>query len=121
MGISAYNQLRAEQDKQQANLENLQRINRRLEGTVEALRYDSDTLAVYARELGYGSTDERFVRIVGLNGTKTPRIQAGHMVIPSGPRAVPDKTLRIISVCAGLGMFLCLALSGLIFRKPRQP
>jgi cell division protein FtsB len=122
MGISAYNQLRAERDKQQANLENLQRINRGLEGTMEALRYDSDTLEVYARELGYGSKDERFVRIVGLRGTAAPQIPAGHVVSPAGPpRAVPDKTLRIVSACAGLGMFLCLALSGILFQKQRRP
>lgn len=56
-GISAYNQLKKEQDKQKTNLEYLKNINQKLEGKKDALLYDSDTITAYARELGYGAKD----------------------------------------------------------------
>jgi cell division protein FtsB len=108
MGISAYNQLEMERDKQQANLETLKTINRQLEGDMDALRYDSDAIAVYARDLGYGLENERFVRIVGLGGIKKQRTIPGRLVSPGYPRAVSNKTLRISSLCAGFAVLLLL-------------
>jgi len=65
-GLSAYRQLQAELVRQEANIESLIMINSELENTVNSLLYDRDTLAVFAREQGYASRQERFIRIVGL-------------------------------------------------------
>ncbi|MDR2020450.1 MAG: septum formation initiator family protein [Treponema sp.] len=108
MGISAYNQLKRERDKQRANLETLKTINRQLEGDMDALRYDSDTIAVYARDLGYGLAHERFVRIVGLGGIRKQRTMPGRLVSPGHPRALSNKILRIGSICAGFAVLLLL-------------
>jgi cell division protein FtsB len=118
MGFSAYKQLSLERDKQQANMEALRRINKELEGTMDALRYDSDTIAVYARELGYGSEEEHFIRIVGLPGAKKQRVMAGQIILSRVPEALPDKVIRIISIAAGLAVFICLGISDFLkFRR----
>jgi cell division protein FtsB len=109
-GITAYSQLTAERDKQQANIMALQNLNRELEGTLEALKYDSDTIQVYARELGYGTPGERFVRIAGIPGIKKQRITAGQVTVFRPPGFIPNQTLRIYSLCAGLGVFVLLCL-----------
>jgi cell division protein FtsB len=109
-GLTAYKQLTAERDKQRANTEALQNLNQELEGTLDALKYDSDTIRVYARELGYGTPRERFVRIVGLPGVKKQRMTAGQVTISQKPDFIPDQTLRIYSIFAGLGVFILLCL-----------
>jgi cell division protein FtsB len=120
MGISAYNQLELERDKQRANLEKLQTINRQLEGDMDALRYDSDTIAVYARDLGYGLANERFVRIVGLGGIKKQRTIPGRLVSPEYPKTFSNKTLRIGSLCAGFAVLLLLGAVEFL-KKRRHP
>jgi cell division protein FtsB len=120
MSFSAYRQLSMERDRQRTNMEELQRINKELEGAMDALRYDADTLAVYARELGYGSEEEHFIRIVGLPGTRKQRITAGQIIIPRMPDTVPNKTIRLISLSTGLAVFICLGISEFL-RSRRFP
>jgi cell division protein FtsB len=120
MGIAAYKQLVTERDRETANLEALRRINRRLEGTLDALRYDSDTLAVYARELGYGSKDERFVRIVGL-GIPAPRIVPGHALSAVKPSAVSNRSIRIISLGSGFILLFCMILYDYFRKGQKKP
>jgi cell division protein FtsB len=111
IGTSAYNQLVAERNKQRANIEALQSINRELEGTLNSLKYDSDTIRIYARELGYGQRDETFVRIVGLGGAKKQRTTAGQIVIPRTPGYIPDRILWFFAFCAGIGTLMLLSIS----------
>jgi hypothetical protein len=84
------------------NMEDLKMINQELEGSLNALQYDSDTIAVYARALGYGSQNERFIRITGLPSVVKKRLSAGRQILPIIPQFVPDKTIHIISILAGL-------------------
>jgi cell division protein FtsB len=113
-GTYAYAQLVAERNKQRANIEALQDINQELEGALDSLKYDSDIIRVYARELGYGQKDEAFVRIVGLGGAKKQRTTAGQIVIPRTPRYIPDRILWFIAFCAGIGALLVLNISEFI-------
>jgi cell division protein FtsB len=110
-GLSAYNQLRRERDKQRTNLEGLKNINQRLEGDKDALLYDSDTITAYARELGYGTDAERLVRIVGLSGARNQHYTAGQVITPSKQVYLSNQAIRIISLFAGLVVLggLCLA------------
>jgi cell division protein FtsB len=110
-GTYAHEQLVAERNKQRANIEALQNINQELEGALNSLKYDSDTIRVYARGLGYGQRDESFVRIVGLGGAKKQRTTAGQIVIPRTPRYVPDRILWFLAFCAGLGVLLVWSVS----------
>ena len=107
-GFSAYFQLEKERSKQEANIENLKTINHKLEDIVNSLLYDKDTLAVYAREQGYASKQERFIRIVGLGTGQKYNTQAGSVIDTAEPQFLPDKTLRVIALYAGFTVFLCM-------------
>jgi cell division protein FtsB len=120
VGIFAYDELLKERERLQENMAELQLINQELEGSVDALLYDSDTIAVYAKELGYGAEDERFIRIVGLSSTQRHQVTAGTIRIAVRPEFTPDKTLRIIAFSVGLGLFICFVFHDL-FSKELTP
>ena len=108
-GISAYRQLQGEQARQEVNIENLRFINRELENTMSALLHDADTLAVFARELGYGNAHERFIRIVGLGGYQQTRTNAGEVVFAAVPQHISNLTLRIIAFSTAIAILICMA------------
>ena len=109
VGFSAYRQLEGEQKKQEANIENLKLINRNLGNTMNSLLYDKDTLTVYAREQGYASPGERFIRIVGLGGNQRSSASVGEVVNAMDPLYTPDETIIIIAFCMGITLIICMA------------
>jgi cell division protein FtsB len=117
-GTQAFGQLSAEREKQRVNIEALQNLNQELEGTLNSLKYDSDTVMIHARELGYGTADEQFVRIVGLGGAKKQRHTAGQMTIPRTPGYIPDRILWFLAFCAGIGVLVLLSI--VEFMKERR-
>jgi hypothetical protein len=107
-GIHSYNDLSRERDKQRLHLERLYGINENLSGIRDALKYDGDTIAVYARDLGFGAEDERFIRIVGGDHARLPQIHEGEMLRVETGAFIDDKTLRVIAVCVAGVLFLFL-------------
>jgi hypothetical protein len=97
-----------ERDEQKQNLVFLQELNRELEGEAEALLYDSDTITAYARELGYGRTEERFVRIVGLSGKRNQRHDPGQIIKAEKPDFMTEADIRFISLACGLSILGCI-------------
>jgi cell division protein FtsB len=110
-GTLAFKQLSAERDKQQANIEALQNLNQELTGNLASLQYDTDTVLIYARELGYGEPDENFVRIAGLGGAKKQRATAGQITVPRAPGYIPDRILWFAAFCAGMGALVMVSIS----------
>ncbi|MFP3043115.1 septum formation initiator family protein [Treponema primitia] len=110
-GTHAFKQLSAEREKQRTNIEALQNLNQELAGTLNSLTYDSDTIMIYARELGYGAQNENFVRIVGLGGAKKQRTTAGQITIPRSPGYIPERILWFLAFCAGIGVLVLLSIS----------
>jgi cell division protein FtsB len=113
-GFSAYDQLNAQKEKLLANLRRIEAVNEEIMGMKEALTYDNDTIYLYARELGYGGGDERFIRIAGLNGKQKNRLSAGEIFLPAAPEYINDKTLRIIAITIALSMILCFGIVDLL-------
>jgi cell division protein FtsB len=107
-GLSAYRQLLADRDRQWAHMKKLQLINEELEDAKNSLLYDRDTITVYARELGYGKENERFVRIVGLGNIKNTPASAGQVLRAGKPDFISDRTLKIIALCTGAAVFALL-------------
>jgi cell division protein FtsB len=107
MGFGAYRQLEVERDKEKANIEELMLINRDLENAKDALLYDRDTLAVYAREQGFAKSDERFIRIVGLGNTPKMMTSPGRTAAAIPPEHTSDRFLHIFSFCAALTVLVC--------------
>jgi len=104
-GVSAYNQLLSERDRQWANIAELGSINEELEKSKNNLLYDHDTILVNARQMGYGYEDERFIRIVGLANLKPSPVMTGNVYITHIPDYLSDKTIKIAALCAGLLIF----------------
>jgi cell division protein FtsB len=119
-GFSTHRQLENEQKKQEANIENLKSINRELEEAMNSLLYDKDTLTVYAREQGYASSRERFIRIVGLGLNQKNKAVSGKVVEAAEPQYTSEKTITMIAFCAGASIFLCMAVFDILklFRDP---
>jgi cell division protein FtsB len=109
-GFSAYRQLEKEQGNQEINIENLKLINLELEEAMNSLLYDKDTLKIYAREQGYASERERFIRIVGLGMYQKPETSSGNVIATAEPQHAPDRNLRIIGFCVGITTLICLAM-----------
>ncbi|MDR2095207.1 MAG: septum formation initiator family protein [Treponema sp.] len=108
-GFSAYRVLQGEKDKQQQNLDALKSLNQELKNTTDALLYDKDTIAIFARELGFASKDEKFIRIVGLSALHKQRMEAGGVLSAAKPDYTPDYVLKIISLCMGIFVFITIA------------
>ena len=113
-GLSAFRQLANEQEKQTANIESLKFINRELEDVTNSLLYDRNTLSVHARGQGYATEEERFVRIVGLGVNQINIASPGKVIVIADPQYTPQKTIMIISFCAGASIFICMALFDLL-------
>jgi cell division protein FtsB len=110
--FSSYDMIFSEKERLIKNVENLKMINQELGGSLSALQYDSDTIAVYARELGYGASNERFIRITGLPTSLKKGLSAGSQILPSSPNFVSDKIIHIIAILAGCITLFCLIVFG---------
>jgi cell division protein FtsB len=116
-GILPYRKLSEERELILENLEELKSVNQKLEGTADALLYDSETIRIQARELGYGGVDERFVRIVGLPSVRNRELRPGIVLGPAKPESIPDIYLRMLALFTGLVIF-CLLLIPDLVNKP---
>jgi len=113
-GISAFSQLKAERDRELANIEILKDINRELESTRNSLSVDKGNFTVYARELGFASQGESFIRIIGLGGPKRTISSPGQVITPQDPEYTSDKFLRIVSFFVAITMFISMGAYNLL-------
>lgn len=103
-GLVPYRALLSERQKVLENIDTLGFINQKLEGEMDALLYDAETIRIKARELGYGEARERFVRIVGLPVSKPNELKPGTVRTAIQPLP-PGKAQRLIAICLGLLLF----------------
>ena len=68
------------------------------------------SVAVYAREQGYASGSERFIRIVGLGLTQRIVTNPGDVVMIARPQFTPDQAIRIIAIGTGIVILICMAI-----------
>ncbi len=116
-GILAMRKLESERDRIASNMLELRRLNGELEGALGSLQSDPDTLTVYARELGFSSSDDdRFVRISGVQAAPRRTTPAGNLLKAVRPDAIPDDWIRTIALLSGLCVFVVL----LSRQKPRR-
>jgi cell division protein FtsB len=113
-GINAQNQLEMEYKKQDENIGTLGLINRKLKDFVNFLMSDEDTLLVYTREQGYASSQERYIRIVGLGVNQQTATNPGTVVVAAEPQYTPNWILVVISFCAGLTILFSAAIFDLL-------
>jgi hypothetical protein len=118
--VASYDLLEIEREKLSTNVESLKVINKELENTKRSLLYDKDTLIVYARELGYKLPNERFVRIVGFEGARRQRIEAGNPVNVIPPEHISEKAIKLCAFFIGMGSFLCILIPDILQSKASQ-
>ena len=109
-GVYAQYQLEKEYKKQEENIANLGLMNRKLKDFVNFLISDEDTLLVYAREQGYASSEERFIRIVGLGINQQNITNPGIVFIAAEPQYTRNWLFGLISFCAGLTLLIPAAI-----------
>ena len=107
-GISAFNQLEAERDREIANMEALKNINRELVNARDSLSRNRESFTVYARELGFAAPGEYFIRIVGLGNPQKTVSSPGQVISPITPEHTPDKVLQILSFFAAFTVFISM-------------
>ena len=107
-GLFAYNQLDTENERKLKNIEVLTGINEDLANTKDILVNDRSNFHIYARELGFASPGEHFIRIIGLKGIQKPLHAAGTVISPIRPDYIPDIILQIFSFFMGFTMLLSM-------------
>ncbi|MCL1929043.1 MAG: septum formation initiator family protein [Treponema sp.] len=115
-GVISYRELKGERQKILENLEKLRTINGELEGTMDALLYDREAISIKARELGYGEKNERFIRIVGLPGTRPSEMKPG-MIRAFIQPVSSGKAYRLISFCVGMILFALFLAGDILFKN----
>jgi len=121
-GFFATKELRQERDRLALNMEKLRGINSELKDTLDALRSDTDTIAVQAREIGYASEGEHFLRIEGLAPGASRPAPVGDLLSVRTPSFIPDLIIRIVSLLTGISVFVLSMGSSLrISRYRRHP
>jgi cell division protein FtsB len=101
-GLYARKHLEAEYARLLQNQESLHYTNREFHNIKNSLIYDQDAISVYARQLGYGREDEKFVRIMGLGIAANTEMSVGQVLYAEAPAFVPDRTIKFISAFFGL-------------------
>jgi cell division protein FtsB len=99
------------------NLDELGLTNRKFLNTAAGLETDPETLAVYARQLGYGRTGEKFIRIIGMENTVNPEMFPGRVLQASEPEFVPDVKIKFLALAFALAvLFFFIAVDFLSLR-----
>ena len=105
-GLYAQKHLEAERIRLLENQKNLENIQNEFQKTKNNLINDRDTLSVYARQLGYGTGDEQFIRIKGLSVAVNTNMSAGQVLYTTSPEYISDTVIKIISAFFGLAVLI---------------
>jgi cell division protein FtsB len=125
-GISNYRKLDAERTRLQRNFDSIAETNAALSNInillgsralaqKQPIPADPETLRVTARDLGYGEQGEFLIRVIGLGDSdKKVYPDAGEAAYAIRAKGVPDYVIKIVSICGGIALFLCLTLPDIL-------
>jgi len=105
-GLYARKHLEAERQRLIENQKVLEQTRQDFVKNKENLMTDGDMLSVYARQLGYGTENEQFIRIKGLSVAINPPMPVGHVLYAVNPEFVSDTVIKVISACFGLAVLV---------------
>jgi hypothetical protein len=105
-GLYARKHLETERLRLLENQRSLEYTKKEFIKTKENFINDRDALSVYTRQLGYGSGDEKFIRIKGLSVATNPSMPVGQVLYAANPEFITDKVIKIISACFGLAVLV---------------
>jgi hypothetical protein len=116
-GLYARKHLEAERIRLLENQINLENIKKDFQKTKNSLMNDKNTLSVYTRQFGYGTEDEKFIRIKGLNVAATADLPAGKVLYAVNPEFISDKAIKIISTLFGLAVLIFFIIKDMILSE----
>ena len=113
-GLYARKHLETERIRLQENQKSLENVKKDFLKTRNNLMHDQDSLSVYMRQLGYGTEDEKFIRIKGLNVAIGADLPAGKVLYAVSPDFISDTAIKIISTFFGLAVLIFFLIKDLI-------
>jgi hypothetical protein len=132
-GKFAYEKFQLEHNKVVENLNNIKTRNVELNnigimlGSKEldgrnAIPADPETIKIMAREIGYGSPQDHFIRIAGRGTSPKLYMDPGEPLYAFRPNGVPDYILIVTAIFCGFGLFVCLTVHNIldIIKNPRS-
>jgi len=105
-GLYARKHLEGERQRLIENQKTLEQTRLDFLKTKENLMNDNDMLSVYARQLGYGTEDEQFIRIKGLSVAISPPMPAGQVLYAVKAEFISDTVIKAISACFALAVLI---------------
>ncbi|HOJ99709.1 MAG TPA: septum formation initiator family protein [Termitinemataceae bacterium] len=116
-GEKAMNYLWEQKKLLEKNIEELS-VNRDfLQQRVLALLYDAETLQEYARSLGYGQGNERFIRIQGKGPLQMQSYPIGALIQVQPPITFSHEQIFLISCGIGFVSFVILFFFSVVFQE----
>jgi hypothetical protein len=116
-GLYARKHLEAEHLRLVENRNSLENIKQDFYNTKNSILNDQDTMSVYARQLGYGTGDEKFVRIKGLNVAARFEMSAGKVLYAANPEFVSDTVIKMIAAFFGLAVLVFFLIKDIILSE----
>jgi cell division protein FtsB len=113
-GVSAYKELLSDRNNLSENVNAINNSNAKLRALLESLQSDKETIAFYAREQGFGTTDERFFRIVGLSPSQRQIFEKPAVLYFREPEHFEDKYLRLGAISVAIFMFLLVSIGSFV-------
>ncbi|MDR0290547.1 MAG: septum formation initiator family protein [Treponema sp.] len=113
-GLYAQKYLETERLRLLENQKALEQTKNDFLKTKRNLINDRDTLSVYARQLGYGAVDEKFIRIKGLSVAVNADMPVGKVVYAANPEFISDTAIKIISAFFALAVLVFFLIRDLL-------
>lgn len=120
-GLLSMRQLEAQRERLSENTASIEKIHDTLTSEEDALENDPDTIAAYARKLGYvriedpaadggaGESPERLIKVKGLAVKESQVFDTGTVLKHTEPRYIPEWICKVFGACVmALSYFLLL-------------
>jgi cell division protein FtsB len=116
-GLYARKHLEAEHLRLVENQKTLEQTKSDFLKIKDNLTSDRDTLSVYARQLGYGTEDEKFIRIKGLSVAVNTNMPAGRVLYAAGADFIADSVIKMIAAFFALTILVFFLVKDLILSR----
>ncbi len=100
-GVLALRQLTQERNQLMRHVQTLSDTGDALSIRIANLSSDPDTIAVYARELGYVNENERLIKLLHFSGSIEQHEDAGSLYQIQAPRFLSD------TICKSIALLMC--------------
>lgn len=105
-GLQAEKFMKNQRDSLVTHVNALNKINNELDDIIRNLTYDSNTIAIYANELGYINANEGIIKLVNFTPNSGNKLHPGTSLEIQQPKFLSDYFCKTIACSAGLIILL---------------